>query len=62
MARMGLKEDMPEVYRFLDAYTMSPEDLGQLTIWIQEDDGMFPYDKALRYMRYHSKPIESWMK
>ena len=62
MARKGLKEDMPEVYRFLDAYTMSPENLGQLTIWIQEDDGMFPYDKALRYMRYHSKQIESWMK
>ena len=62
MARKGLKKDMPEVYRFLDAYTMSPENLGQLTIWIQEDDGMFPYDKALRYMRYHSKQIESWMK
>ena len=62
MVREGLKEDMPEVYRFLDAYTISPEDLGQLTIWIYEDDGMFPYDKALRYMRYHSQQIASWLK
>jgi glycine betaine/proline transport system substrate-binding protein len=61
MAREGLKEDMPEVYRFLDKFQWTPEDLGQLMIWIQEDDGMFPYDKALRYMRYHSEQIQSWV-
>lgn len=62
MVRKGLKEDMPEVYRFLDAFNISPEELGQLTIWVQEDDGMFPYDKALRYMRYHQEQIQSWLK
>jgi glycine betaine/proline transport system substrate-binding protein len=61
MARKGLKEEMPEVYRFLDNYRISPEDLGQLMIWIQEDHGLFPYDKALRYMRYHDKQIQSWL-
>jgi glycine betaine/proline transport system substrate-binding protein len=61
MTRTGLKEDMPKVYRFLDNYQISPEDLGQLMIWIQEDHGMFPYDKALRYMRYHGKQIQSWL-
>jgi glycine betaine/proline transport system substrate-binding protein len=62
MARKGLKEDMPAVYRFLDAYNISPEQLGQLTIWVQEDDGMFAYDKALRYMRYHQEQVQSWLK
>jgi len=62
MVRQGLKEDMPEVYGFLDRFNWTPEDLGQLMIWIQEDDGIFPYDKALRYMRYHSEQIQSWLK
>ena len=62
MVRQGLKEDMPEVYGFLDKFNWTPEDLGQLMIWIQEDDGIFPYDKALRYMRYHSEQIQSWLK
>jgi glycine betaine/proline transport system substrate-binding protein len=61
IVRKGLKEDMPEVYRFLDRFHLTPEDLGQLMIWIQEDHGMFPYDKALRYMRYHPKQIQSWL-
>jgi glycine betaine/proline transport system substrate-binding protein len=61
MTRTGLEDEMPEVYRFLDKYQISPEDLGQLMIWIQEDNGMFPYDKALRYMRYHGKQIQSWL-
>jgi glycine betaine/proline transport system substrate-binding protein len=61
IARKGLKSDMPEVYGFLDAFSWDPEDLGQLMIWIQEDDGMFPYDKALRYMRYHTEQIQSWL-
>ena len=49
----GLKEKMAAVYRFLDNYQISPEQLGQLMIWIQEDHGMIPYDKALRNRRYH---------
>jgi glycine betaine/proline transport system substrate-binding protein len=61
IVRKGLKEDMPEVYRFLDKFHWTPEDLGQLMIWIQEDHGMFPYDKALRYMRYHPEQIQSWL-
>jgi glycine betaine/proline transport system substrate-binding protein len=61
IVRKGLKEDMPEVYAFLDKYQVSTEELDQLMIWIREDHGMFPYDKALRYMRYHPKQIRSWL-
>jgi len=62
MVRKGLKRYMPDVYRFLDTFQWTPEELGQLMIWIQEDEGLFPYDKALRYMRYHSDQIQSWLK
>lgn len=61
IVRKGLKDDMPDVYRFLDNYHWTPEDLGQLMIWIQEDDGMYPGEKALRYMRYHGDQVQSWL-
>jgi glycine betaine/proline transport system substrate-binding protein len=62
IVRKGLKAEMPEVYAFLDKFSWSSEDLGQLMIWIKEDDGMFPYDKCLRFMRYHGDLIDSWLK
>ncbi|MBW2430382.1 MAG: glycine betaine ABC transporter substrate-binding protein [Deltaproteobacteria bacterium] len=61
IVRKGLKDDMPDVYRFLDNYNWAPEDLEQLMIWIQEDQGMYPGEKALRYMRYHTDQIKSWV-
>ena len=61
IVRKGLKDDMPDVYQFLDNYSWAPEDLEQLMIWIQEDQGMYPGEKALRYMRYHGDQIKSWL-
>ena len=61
IVRKGLKDDMPDVYRFLDNYNWAPEDLEQLMIWIQEDQGMYPGEKALRYMRYHADQVKSWL-
>jgi glycine betaine/proline transport system substrate-binding protein len=61
MVRKGLKDDMPEVYAFLDKFYWTPDDMGQLMIWIQEDEGLFPYEKALRYMRTHPGIVESWL-
>ena len=62
VVRKGLKEDMPEVHAFLDKFFWKPGELEQLMIWIKEDDGLYPYDKALRYMRYHPDQIQSWVK
>ena len=61
IVRKGLKDDMPDVYRFLDNYNWAPEDLEQLMIWIQEDQGMYPGEKALRYIRYHADQVQSWL-
>ena len=61
MVRQGLKEDMPEVAKFLDNFQWSPEQMGQMLIWIHDDDGRFPYEKALRYIRTHEEQVESWI-
>ncbi len=61
MVREGLKEDMPEVYEFLDNFSWEPQDMGQLMIWIHDDDGMYPYDKALRFLRGNSELVNSWL-
>jgi len=61
IVRTGLKEDMPEVYEFLDNFYWQTEQLEQLMIWIKEDEGMFPGEKALRYMRFHPEQIQSWL-
>jgi glycine betaine/proline transport system substrate-binding protein len=61
IVRQGLQADMPDVYRVLDNFNWTPEDLEQLMIWIQEDEGLYPGEKALRYMRFHAQQIESWL-
>jgi len=61
IVREGLKDDMPDVYRLLDNFKWAPEDLEQLMIWIKEDEGLYPGEKALRYMKYHPKQIQSWV-
>jgi len=62
IVRKGLEKDMPDVYRFLDNFHWKPAQIEQLMIWIKEGDGLFPGEKALRYMRYHPEQIESWLK
>ncbi|MGD8667553.1 MAG: glycine betaine ABC transporter substrate-binding protein [Desulfobacterales bacterium] len=62
IVRLGLKDDMPDVYRFLDNFNMAPAELEQLMIWIQEDEGMYPGEKAMRYMRYHGDQVQAWLK
>lgn len=61
MVRKGLKTDMPDVYRFLDKFYWTPDEMDQLMVWIKDDDGMFPYDKTLRWMRYNQKRLNSWL-
>lgn len=59
--RKGLQEEMPNVYAFLDSFHWTPQDMGQLMIWIHDDDGMYPYDKALRFLRAKKDLVESWL-
>lgn len=61
IARKGLKKERPKVAAFLDNFFWTPQDMGQLMIWIHDDGSIYPYEKALRYMRTHSKQIDAWI-
>ena len=61
VVRQGLKEDMPKVYAFLDNFYWTPEDMGQLMVWIHDDEGQYPYEKAMRYIRTHPEKIDTWL-
>jgi glycine betaine/proline transport system substrate-binding protein len=61
LARKGLKDDEPDVYKVLDKFSWTPEEMGQLMLWIQEDEGLFPYEKALRWMGAHPEDVNSWL-
>lgn len=60
LARKGLKEDMPDVYKFLDNFNWKPDDMERLLLWNQM--GGNPYDNAKRWMRANPQIVESWLK
>jgi glycine betaine/proline transport system substrate-binding protein len=61
MVRKGLQQEDPDVYALLNNFYWTPKEMGRLMLWIQEDRGLFPYDKALRWMNTHSERVESWL-
>ncbi len=61
LVREGLSEDMPEAFALLDNFHWEPEAVGQVMLWIQEDDGRVPYDKALRWMRANPEKVDAWL-
>jgi len=61
IARKNLQKDMPMVYRFLDRFYWNAKEMDQLMVWIKDDDGMYPYEKALRWMRYNQDQVNSWL-
>lgn len=61
VVRQGLERDMPEAFRVLDRFFWEPPQMGQLMLWIREDGGHFPYEKALRWMRAHPGEVKKWM-
>jgi len=60
LVRKGLKEDMPDVYKFLDNFNWKPDDMERLLLWNQM--GGNPYDNAKRWMRANPEVVESWLK
>lgn len=62
IARTGLENEMPEAFRLLDNFRWEPRDVEHLMLWIEDDEGRFPYDKALRWMRANPEKIDDWIK
>ncbi len=60
IVRKGLKEDMPEVYRFLDNFEWTPEDMQQVMVWNREE-GAKPYENAKRWINENPEKVRSWL-
>ncbi len=61
MVRRGLKDEMPAVNTFLDRFSWSPEEASQYMVWNQADHGLYPYEKALRWMYTHPEQVARWL-
>ncbi|ACV69555.1 glycine betaine ABC transporter substrate-binding protein [Desulfohalobium retbaense] len=59
IVRQGLKEDMPEVYEFLDNFYWAPEDMAEVMVWNQ--DGMDPYESAKKWISENPEKVEKWL-
>jgi glycine betaine/proline transport system substrate-binding protein len=60
IARQGLKKDMPDVYKFLDAFFWTTGDIGQVMVWNQ--DGMDPADSAKKWVKENPEKVAAWLK
>lgn len=61
LVRSGLEDDMPEAFRLLNNFNWQLEEVGQLMLWIKDDEGQFPYDKAKRWMDTNPDKVEAWI-
>lgn len=62
IVRLGLKEDMPELYSFFDEFHYADIDQLQLLMtWNQEKDADLQ-ENARRFMRENSKLVDSWFR
>ncbi|MFJ2045708.1 glycine betaine ABC transporter substrate-binding protein [Paenibacillus taichungensis] len=60
IARKGLKEDKPVAYEFLDRFSWTPEDMGEIMVAIQ--NGEDPQKAAAAFAEKHSDKVAEWTK
>jgi glycine betaine/proline transport system substrate-binding protein len=60
IVRLGLRDDMPEVYEFLDKFKWTPDEMDKLMVWNQMQDGD-PYRSAVRWLRYNDERWKEWI-
>lgn len=58
-ARLGLEEDMPEVYQLLDNFYWEHEDMEEVMMMIAE--GMSPEEAAKKWVENNSEKVEAWL-
>lgn len=61
VARKGLQQDMPSVYEVLDKFNWTSDEAAHYMIWNQADHGMYPYEKAQRWMRTYPERVQEWL-
>ncbi|TYC04813.1 MAG: glycine/betaine ABC transporter substrate-binding protein, partial [Kosmotoga sp.] len=45
----------------LDNFNWQKDDIGQVMMWIHQDRGNFPYEKALRWIKANENKIQDWL-
>lgn len=58
--RVGLKEEMPDVYKFLDKFNWSLADMQQVMVWNREE-GAKPYENAKRWIAQNEERVQAWL-
>ncbi|MGE4520058.1 MAG: glycine betaine ABC transporter substrate-binding protein [Desulfobacteraceae bacterium] len=61
ITRKGFEKDNKKIYEFLDRFYWTPAEMEQLMVWIHQDNGQFPYEKALRWMKHNKERVNSWL-
>ncbi|PIE73749.1 MAG: glycine/betaine ABC transporter substrate-binding protein [Deltaproteobacteria bacterium] len=61
VVRKGLSTDKPEVYRFLDRFKWTRNNMETVMAWDQEP-GANRYENAKRFVREHPELVDSWLK
>ncbi len=60
IVRIGLKEDMPEVYHILDNFHWTPADMEKIMVW-NEEKGADPYDNAQKWVNENPEKVKAWL-
>lgn len=60
IVRKGLKNDMPEVYKFLDNFYWTPNDMAKLMVWNREDNAN-AYENARRWINENESKVKEWL-
>ncbi len=59
IVRDDLKEDMPEVYNFLENFSWTQNQMAQVMVWNQE--GSDPYESAKRFIDENPEMVDEWL-
>lgn len=60
MVRKGLEDERPAAYALIDRFYWSPEQMSQFLVWNRMDRGLFPYEKARRWIFTHPEIVSEW--
>lgn len=61
IVRSGLSSDHPRVHSLLERYRWSLAEIEQVMLWIERDNGVDPYAKALRWAETHPERVRAWL-
>ncbi|WP_243544044.1 glycine betaine ABC transporter substrate-binding protein [Pseudodesulfovibrio tunisiensis] len=62
VVRLGLKEDHPDVYSFLDKFHWKDVNQLQMVMAWNQEEGADPYENAKKFIRENKEQVDSWLK